>query len=135
MGWSKIGSALLNFLNVAWKPLALMVAGVFIAHFLWYGPRIDNLKLELSLEEKQTEYLEGVIESQNKAIENASDVSQETFNDMLEQLSKTIDRDSKDTNELIQKIIEAGVPEGCADSALFLVEQIDNLEWEESRNE
>ena len=130
IGWSAIGNTLLEFLKAAWKPLALMAAGVFIAHMMWYGPRIDNLKLKLELEKEEVSRLESTIESQNKAIENASNVSQKTFNDMLEQLSNVINRDNEQTQDLIDKIIEAGVPEGCLDSVRFMVDQTENLQWE-----
>jgi hypothetical protein len=131
IGWSAVGQGFLNFLQVAWKPLALGIGGIALAHFIWYGPRIDNLKLKLELEREQTERLEQVIESQNAAIESASTDSQEAFDNALEEIRNSIEERDNDTQDIIERIIEEGKPETCSEVAAYLAEQRKNLQWDE----
>jgi len=128
--WNIVGSSALDLLKLLWKPLVIAAGGVFIVHLIWYGPRMDNMELELELAEKDVARMERLIESQNDAIENASKVSQSTFNDMLSRLDDTLNQDNNRTNELIEAILAQGIPEGCTESTMFLLEQIENLQWE-----
>lgn len=130
IAWSTIGSGAIDFLKIAWKPLAMGAGAILLAQFVWYGPRIDNLKMEIRLKESTIERLESVIESQNEAIENASEESRETFEEMLEDIRNSIEAGDRDTANTIRNIIEAGMPEGCTESTTYLLEQIDNLQWE-----
>jgi hypothetical protein len=133
VGWGAIGKVGLSFLQVAWKPMLIGAVGIAAAHFIWYGPRIDNLKLKLELEKQQTSRLESVIESQNTAIENASRKSKEEFDEIIDRIEDTISERDSNTRDIIERIIEEGRPEGCTESTLYLLEQIENLQWSDEQ--
>lgn len=122
-------TAALQFLGATWRYWAPALGAVVLLHMTWYAPRIDNLKLRLEVQKQEISRMESVIESQNTAIENASTKSQEAFNTIITDLKKTLDKDRRDTSRMIRDIISSGVPEGCTESAEYLLEQINNLQW------
>lgn len=122
-------TAALNFLSATWKYWAPALGAVFILHMAWYSPRMDNLELRIELNKKEVSRLENVIESQNTAIKNASEVSQSVFNDMLGRLETTLEEDRSETDDMLRRIIETGMPVGCNASTEYLIEQVNNLKW------
>lgn len=133
IGWGAVVNGGLTFLKAAWKPLALGITGIALAHFVWYGPRIDNLNLKLELEKSKTARLEKVIENQNTAIEVAAKDSEEAFDKFLEDIRDSIEKRDDTTADIIEKIIEEGKPESCSEAATYLIEQRKNLQWSEDQ--
>lgn len=126
-----IGNTLIAFLQAAWKPLSLMIAGIVIGHVVYYGPKIDKKNLELALKEQEVLSLETIIKDQNEKIQEASDRSMEEFNRILDDLRSDLnDRDAVSREDL-QEILDSTTPESCVEMNAFLLNQIENLQWED----
>lgn len=132
ISWKIIGDALLSFLQVAWKPLALMAAGAFLAHMMYYGSRIDNLKLQVEIQKQQVERLTDVIKDQNQKIQDASETSEREFKSILEGLREDLKDSQSESARAIRRILETTVPQTCTETNAYLLEQLENLKWENS---
>lgn len=132
ISWKIIGESLLNFLQVAWKPLVLMAAGVFLAHMVYYGSKIDNLELKVELQKQQVERLTNVIKDQNQKIQDASETSKREFKNILEGLRDDLKNSQSESARAIRRILETAVPQTCTETNAYLLEQLENLKWENS---
>lgn len=131
LAWAKIGSGALGLLKELWPILLLIVATLFVAHQFYYGPRMDNLKLELSVCERDNERFIEVIEDQSQQVTNLSETSKQVSEEFIESLEEALSNMTEDNRQVIESILDAGVPEGCDESRQFLIDMIQNLQWEQ----
>lgn len=130
--WNKLGAAALDFLKVVWPILLIVIVSIYGANVLYYGPRIDNLKLEVSTTNKELSDARLVIEDQNKSITNLSETSTEVTREFLGELNDVLGRMTQENRRVIESILDAGVPEGCEESRNYLIRMIDKLQLEEA---
>jgi len=124
-----LGKTALNFLQIAWKPLALMIGGIILAHIIYYGPKIDNKNLKLELQKQEVFRMESIIKDQNEKIQKASEQSRREFDTILEDLRKNLSDRNRVSEETLQRILDSATPESCLEINTFLLEQIGNLQW------
>jgi len=72
---------------------------------------------------------------QNEAILNLSETSAKVTKELIGDLRDVLDNMSEDNRRVIESILDAGVPEGCENSRQFLIDMIDQLQWENIENE
>lgn len=129
--WAPVGTAALNLLKVVWKPLVIGVGGIAIAHAVYYGPKIENKNLRIELKNQEVIRLTEMVKDQNAEIQDASDRSMKEFGEMLDALREDLDKRESKSEETIKRILDSVTPENCTELTNFLIEQVDNLQWED----
>ena len=132
IAFSTIGPAALNLLKVAWKPLLMGIGGIVLAHMIYYGPKLENKNLKIELKSQEVARLNQMVKDQNAEIQDASDKSMKEFTEMLEALREDLDEKDANSEETIKRIIDSVTPESCSEIKTFLVEQVENLQWEDN---
>jgi len=119
-------------LRVAWPILFIIGATLFVSNHFYFDPKIDKLKTEVKMVTVERDNARATIEEQNKAIIELSKISEKVTREEIEELKDMLERMSEDNRKAIESIIDAGVPEGCEDSRQFLIDMINQLQWEQS---
>jgi hypothetical protein len=134
IGWKLVGQATLNFLRVAWPILLIMAITLYGANHFYFGPKIDKLESDIKVVTNERDDARETVEEQNKAITNLSEIAAKITQEEIGELKDMLENMSEENRRVIESILEAGVPEGCEDSRQFLIDMIDQLQWEESNN-
>jgi len=134
IGWKVVGQAALSFLRVAWPILLVMTITLYGANHFYFGPKIDKLEADKKVLVSERDDARRTVEEQNKAITNLSKIAAEVTQEEIGELKDMLENMSEENRRVIESILEVGVPEGCEDSRQFLIDMIDQLQWEEPNN-
>jgi len=133
--WKHIVDAAFSFLKVAWPVILISVLSVFVAQKFYYGPKLEKMKVELSLKEVELERARQHIKDLNDSILELSKTSAKVSEQFLDALTSRFDRMNRENRDILKNIIDAGIPESCEESRQYLLEMTNQLKWRDFENE
>lgn len=133
--WRAVGGAALNFLKVAWPILLIIAITLYTANHFYFSPKINELEATVEVVTSERDDARQTIKEMNKAIANLSETAATVTEEVIGDLRDILEDMTDENRRVIESILDAGVPEGCEESRQFLIDMIDQLQWEDKNNE